>query len=278
MGISSSARTIEVTFSSNAVCLVRSVNIYSGGYPTEKPPLKASYVLLFGFLLSAFTIGIIVSTLYIICSSEGNINYRPVREDLIDDQFGRSVKLAILDFSDKRPLIKGFFYSKRLSSKPMPDQVGAFWGDYKTTLRKLYSNQSITLDVMDALADLFEANGFRARKYFGLDVPVLSDERLSIKGRINEFFITGSSAWRGVSPRILAIIDIDVMIIDTKYQRTIWTGKIEAYRTMSKSRGVFTGTSKIFSFFNLIFSSAIEKAWIDDGMLKALGSLNEIDL
>jgi hypothetical protein len=65
------------------------------------------------------------------------------------------------------------------------------------------------------------------------------------------------------------------MIVDTKYQRTIWAGKIEAYRKMGKNKGVFTGARKIFSFFNLVFSRAIEKAWIDDGMLKALGSLNE---
>lgn len=142
-------------------------------------------------------------------------------------------------------------------------------------LRKLYSNQPITLDVIDALADLFEANGFRVRKYYGSGVSVLSDERLSVKGQINKFFITGSSAWRGISPRIQAVIDIDVMIIDTKYQRTIWAGKIKVYQNMNKTRGVFTGASKMFLFFNLVFSKAIEKAWIDDGMLKALRSLNE---
>jgi hypothetical protein len=172
-------------------------------------------------------------------------------------------------------VIKGFFYSRRLGSKPKHDQVGAFWGRYMIALRKLYSNQSITLDVIDALADLFEANGFRVRKYYGSGVSVFSDERFYVKGQINEFFINGSPAWTGIAPGIQAVIDIDVMIVDTKYQRTVWTGKIEAYRKMGKNKGVFTGASKIFSFFNLVFSKAIEKAWIDDGMLKALGSLSE---
>ena len=162
-----------------------------------------------------------------------------------------------------------------MGSKPKHDQVGAFWGKYMIALRKLYSNQSITLDVIDALADLFEANGFRVRKYYASGVSVFSDERFYVKGQINEFFINGSPAWTGIAPGIQAVIDIDVMIVDTKYQRTIWAGKIECYRKMGKNKGVFTGASKIFSFFNLVFSKAIEKAWIDDGMLKALGSLSE---
>ncbi len=252
----------------------QSVNIYSGDYPTEKP-LKPGHLLLFGFLLLTFTICIIVSTLFVCCSSTRDIDYRAVREDLINDQLGRNVKLAILEFPDKRPVFKGFFYSKRLGSKPKHDQVGAFWGKYMIAVRKLYSNQAITLEVIDALADLFEANGFRARKYYGPGVSVFSDERFCVKGQINEFFINGSPAWTGIAPGIQAVIDIDVMIVDMKYQRTIWAGKIKGYRKMGKNKGVFTGARKIFSFFNLVFSRAIEKAWIDDGMLKALGSLNE---
>ncbi|MFX0199094.1 MAG: tetratricopeptide repeat protein [Candidatus Hodarchaeota archaeon] len=217
-----------------------------------------------------FTICIIVFPLFVFRSNTGDIGYRPVRGDLGNEQLERNVKLAILDFPDKRPFLKGFLYSKGLGSKPKYDQVGAFWGGYKITLRKLHSNQAITLDVIDALADLFEANGFSARKYYGSGVSVLSDERFCVKGQINEFFINGSPAWRGIEPSILAIINIDVMIIDRKYQRTIWTGKIKAYRKMSKNKGVLTGTSKIISFFNLVFSRAIEEAWIDDGMLKAL--------
>lgn len=166
-------------------------------------------------------------------------------------------------------------YSKKLGFKPKPDLVGIFWGSYKIRLRKLYSEQAITLDVIDALADLFEANGFRAKKYDGSRVSVLSDERVSVKGQINKFFINGYPAWRGIAPNIEAEIDIDIMIIDRKYQKTVWTGKLEGYRKMSKSKGVFTGASKIFLFFNHVFSSTIEKAWIDDGILKALESLDK---
>ena len=222
-----------------------------------------------------FIICIIVSTPFICCSNRGDIDYGPVREDSRNEQRGQNVKLAILVFPDKRPKLKGIGYSKKLASKPKHDQLGAFWGAYKLTLRKLYSKQTITLDVIDALADLFEANGFRARKHFGPGVSVLPDERLCVKGQINEFFINGYPAWRGIAPSIEAVIDIDLMIVDTKYQRTIWTGKIEGYRKMGKSQGVFTSARKIFSFFNLVFSQALEKAWFDDGMLKALGSLNE---
>jgi len=222
-----------------------------------------------------FTICIIVSTFFVCCSSTGDIAYRAVREDSVNEHRGQNVKLAIVEFPDKRPKLKGFAYSKKLGSKPKHDQLGAFWGAYKLTLRKLYSKQAITLDVIEALADLFEANGFRARKYFGSGMSVLPDERLSVQGQINEFFMNGYPAWRGIAPSIEAVIDIDVMIVDMKYQRTIWSGKIEGYRKMGKSRGVFTGGGKIFSFFNLVFSRAIEKAWIDDGMLKALADLNE---
>ena len=162
-----------------------------------------------------------------------------------------------------------------MGSKPNHDEVGAFWGEYNVPLRKLYSNQAITLDVIDALADFFEANGFKTKKYNGSGVSALSDERLAVKGQINDFFIKGGPAWRGIAPGLVVIIDIDLMIVDTKYQRTIWTGKIETSRRMGENQGIFTFTSKIFSSLNTAFSRAIEKAWIDGGMLKALGSLNE---
>jgi hypothetical protein len=71
-------------------------------------------------------------------------------------------------------------------------------------------------------------------------------------------------------PNIEAIIDIDLTIIDTKYQRTVWTGKIEGYQKIGPNRGIFTGASRVFWFFKLVFSDAINKAWIDGGMLKAL--------
>jgi hypothetical protein len=222
-----------------------------------------------------FAIIVIWSQLYGCWSNTGKIEYMSVNGAAIKEPLESNAAIAILDFHDKRPILRGIGYSKKLGFKPKPDLVGIFWGAYKISLRKLYSHQAIILEVIDALADLFEANGFRARKYDGSRVSVLSDERLSVKGQINKFFIDGYPAWRGTSPSIAAEIDIDVMIIDRKYQKTIWTGKLEGYQKMSKSQGVFTGARKIFSFFNLLFSSAIEKAWIDDGMLEALESLDK---
>ena len=54
------------------------------------------------------------------------------------------------------------------------------------------------------------------------------------------------------------------------------------YNSLIKKKGlltckvfIFTSTKKIFLFFNIVFSDAIEKAWIDDGMLNALRSLED---
>jgi hypothetical protein len=64
-------------------------------------------------------------------------------------------------------------------------------------------------------------------------------------------------------------------LIDTKNRRAIRTGKIENYRKIGPNKGIFTGTKKIFLFLNSVFSNAIEKAWIDYGMLNALRSLDK---
>lgn len=133
----------------------------------------------------------------------------------------------------------------------------------------------------EALRNLFKANGFNVIRYYGSsDVSSLSDERLAVKGQINEFWMNGYamkgySGGRGVPPSIEATIDIDLTIIDTKYQRTIWTGKIENYQKIGPNKGIFTSTNKIFLFLNTVFSNAIEKAWIDYGMLNALRNLDK---
>ncbi len=223
-------------------------------------------------VLLTFTI-FIISTLFYCCSNEGDIEYQPVSKALTDQQLGLNVALAILDFPDKRPPVS------RFSSKRKSNLVGFFSGHYislKFPLRRLYSDQATTLDVIDAIDNLFKANGFKVIRYYGAsDFSSLSDERLAIKGQINEFLIEGVPAWRGSSPSRVATIDIDLMIIDTKYQRTIWTGKIENYRRMGPNQGLFTGTNKIFLFWNTVFSDAIEKAWIDYGMLNTLSSLDK---
>jgi hypothetical protein len=203
------------------------------------------------------------------------MEYQPVGETLTNKQLGQNVTLAILSFTDKRPPVKGFAYSTKRSFKPKRNLVGIFFGAFKIRIRKLNSNQAISLDVIDAFENLFKANGFNVIRYYGnSDVSSLSDERLAVKGQINEFWIDGYPGGPGASPSIVATIDIDLTIIDAKYQRTIWTGKIENYQKIGPNKGIFTSTNKIFLFLNAVFSDAIEKAWIDYGMLNALRSID----
>ena len=225
----------------------------------------------FQLIFSVFVIFALLSS----CSNTGDMEYQPVGETLTNKQLGQNVTLVILDFPDKRPPVKGFAYSTKRSFKPKKNLVGIFFGGYKIRIRKLYSNQTLSLDVIDAIENLFKANGFNVIRYNeNSDVSSLSDERLEAKGQINKFWINGYPGGPGVSPSIEATIDIDFRINDTKYQRTIWTGKIENYQKIGPNKGIFTGTNKIFLFLNTVFSDAIEKAWIDYGMLNALRSLD----
>ena len=212
----------------------------------------------------------IICTLFWSCSNKDDIEYQPVSKALTNRQLGQNIKLAILDFPDKRFRLKRYAFIRETI-----DLVGVFIGGFRIPIRRLYSDQAITADVIDALGVLFEANGFSVKKYYGIsNVSALTDERLAVTGRINEFSVIGYPGGRYSSPSIEAIIDIDVMIQDRRYQRTIWTGKVQDCRKMD-SHGIFTDPSEAFLFFNQVFSRAIEKAWIDDGMFKALGSLDK---
>jgi hypothetical protein len=203
------------------------------------------------------------------------MEFQPVGEKLTDKRLGRNITLVILDFPDNRPPIKGIAYSTKRSFKPEKNLVGILFGGYNIRLRKLYSNLALSQYVTEALRKLLKANGFNVIRYYGRsDASSLADERLVIKGLINEFWLNGYPGGRGTSPSIEATIVIDLTIIDTKYQRTIWTGKIENYQEIGPNKGIFTGTNKIFLFLNTVFARAMEKAWIDDGMLNALRSLD----
>jgi hypothetical protein len=224
-------------------------------------------------VLLAFKLFYITTFLYG-CSDNGNIEYQPVGTVLTNEQLGQNVALAILDFPDKRPPFRRSTFNRK------SNLVGIFFGYYiglKIPMRKLYSDQATTIDVIDAIDNSFEANGFNVIRYEGLsDSSSLSEERLAVKGWINEFLIEGVPAWGGTPPSMVATIDIDFTIIDIKRQKTIWTGKIENYRRMGRNRGVFTGTNNIFLFLNKVFSDAIEEAWIDHGMLNALRDWTKI--
>jgi hypothetical protein len=207
------------------------------------------------------------------CSSNGNIDYKPTSKVLTNKQLGQDIAIAILDFPDKRPPFK------RSIIKRKSNLVGVFFGYYiglSIPMRKFHSDQTIAVDVVNAINSLFDASGFKVFIYHGIsDSSSLSDERLAIKGQINEFLIEGIPSWGGIPPSMVATIDIDLMLIDVKYQKTIWNGKIENYRRMGRNQGVFTGTDKIFSFLNRVFSDAIEEAWVDSGMLNSLENLDE---
>ena len=225
--------------------------------------------------LLAFKV-LVLSTLLSSCSNSGDMEYQPVGETLTNKQLGQNVPLVILDFPDNRPPVKGFAYSNKLATKPKKNLVGIFFGAYNIRIRKLHSNQAISLDVTEAIRNLFKANGFNVIRYNeNSDSSPLPDERLVVKGQINEFWMNGYPGGRGTSPSIIATIDIDLTIIDTIYQRTIWAGKIENYQKIGPNKDIFTGTHKIFLFLNSVFSNAIEKAWIDYGMLNALRSLDK---
>ena len=204
------------------------------------------------------------------CSNTDDIEYRPISEASTNRQLGQNIKLAILHFPDKRFRLKRYAFIRETI-----DLVGVFIGGYRFPIRRLYSDQAITADVIDALGVLFEANGFSVKKYYGIsDLSALTDERLAVTGTINEFSVIGYPGGRYSSPSLEAIIDIDVMIQDRRCQRTIWTGKVQDFRKMD-SHGIFTDASEAFLLFNLVFSRAIEKAWIDDSMSKALGSFDK---
>jgi hypothetical protein len=216
---------------------------------------------------------IFISMFLYACSNNGDVDYQPTNEISKNGGLGQNVTIAILDFPDKRPpFTRSIFKRKK-------NLVGIHFGYYiglRIPMRKFYSNQTTTLDVIDAIDNSFREMGFSVIRYNELsNSSLLSNERLAIKGRINEFLIEGVPAWGGIPPSMIATIDIDIMIIDTKYQKTIWTGKIENYRRMGGNRGIFTATNKIFSFLNRVFSDAIEKAWIDFGLLDTLKGLDK---
>lgn len=217
----------------------------------------------------------IISTLLSSCSNTGDMEFQPVGETLINKQLGQNITLAVIDFPDKRSSVKGFAYSRKRSFKPGKKLICIFFGAYNIRIRKLYSNQTISLDVIDAIENLFKANGFNIITYNEKSaISDLPDERLVVKGQINEFLAKGYPGGRGASPSIEATIDIDLTIVDTKFQKTIWTGKIENYRKIGPNKGIFTGTDKIFLFLNAVFSNAIKKAWIDHGMRNGFRSLD----
>ena len=231
--------------------------------------------------LLAFKV-LVLFTLLSSCSNTGDLEYQPAGQKVTNKELGRNVSVVILDFPDNRPAVKGFAWSHKLATKPENNLVGILFGAYNIRIRKLHSRLAVSLTITEALRNLFNANGFKVIRYYGSsDDAALSHAGLAVKGQINQFWVKGSglngySGGRGTPPIIEATIDVDLTIIDSKHQRTIWTGKIESHQEIGPNKGIFTGTKKIFLFLNTVFSKAIEKAWIDHGMRAALKSFDKM--
>jgi hypothetical protein len=207
------------------------------------------------------------------CSAAGDIELNPSSEMRVNKQLGQDAIVAILDFSDKRFTRRIY---KRYRFKPKKNLVGVFFGAMSIRVKTLYSDQAITDDVTDAIEFLFGANGFQIKKSPGrTEYSPSLKERLTVNGQINEFLIEGYPSGPGTSPSIVATIDIDLLILDTPTRKSLWKGKIVAYRKMGANRGIFTNTEKIFTFFNDVFSDAVERAWLDGGIRKALEGLDK---
>ena len=190
-----------------------------------------------------------------------SVKYDPATTIMIDKSLGQNIAVGILDIPDRRHDAEGreFMIGTVYS--------GLGWSVEKIPLRRIYSEQPIDLDVMDALGNLFSANGFQVKKYPGaIECYDLSDERLCVKGQINHF-------WTEVFNRTGAVVDIDIEVWDREHHKVIWSGKISA---VQKKYGAgipilaLNETDRMVLFFNQVFSEAINTSWTIGGMREAL--------
>jgi hypothetical protein len=198
------------------------------------------------------SVGFIIAVVLPGCGPKtAQIKYDPVSTGMIHKELGENVRVAILDFPDKRP-----------DSEGKEKMVGTVYGGFKNAVKRIYSEQPINLDVIDALGNLFSANGFHVKKYPGVTKRAeLTDERLVVQGQINKF-------WTEVYQRMGAEVDIDISIYDRKYDKFVWSGKIADFQR----KGASLNTSKMFSLLTEVLANAIRKAWTEQGMLEALES------
>ena len=206
--------------------------------------MKAKSIVIFvGFIIAVVLSGCGPKT--------APIKYDPFAAGMISEGLGQNVTVAILDFPDKRR-----------DSEGKEKMVGTVYGGFKNAVKRIYSEQPINLDVIDALGNLFSANGFHVKKYPGVTKRAeLTDERLVVQGQINKF-------WAEVYQRMGAVVDIDISIYDRKHDKFVWSGKIEDFQ----KKGASLDTSKMFSLLTEVLENAIRKAWAEQGMLAALYS------
>jgi len=77
----------------------------------------------------------VILTLLSSCSNTGDMEYHPVGETLINKPLGQNITVAILDFPDNRPSVKGFVYSNKITTKPKKNLVGILFGAYNIRIR-----------------------------------------------------------------------------------------------------------------------------------------------
>jgi len=206
--------------------------------------MKAKSIMIFvGFIIAVVLPGCGPKT--------APIKYDPFAAGMISEGLGQNVTVAILDFPDKRR-----------DSAGKEKMVGTVYGGFKNAVKRIYSEQPINLDVIDALGNLFSANGFHVKKYPEvINQTELTDERLVVQGQINKF-------WTEVYQRMGAEVDIDISIYDRKHDKLVWSGKIEDFQR----KGASLNTSNMFSLLTEVLENAIRKAWTEQGMLAALYS------
>jgi len=202
---------------------------------------------------------------------EVSVKYDPATTMMIDKNLGQNIAVGILDIPDRRhdaegkEYIIGTVYSS-LRPATAPTLIPLKVIPFKKIHERIYSEQPINLDVMDALTTLFSANGFEVKKYPEVtECDDLSDERLCVKGQIIQL-------WTERFYHVGAVVEIDIEVWDRKYGKAIWSGKIADFQ--KKHRAYFPAsldeTDRMVLFLNSVFSEAINTAWTLRGMRGAL--------
>jgi hypothetical protein len=191
-----------------------------------------------------------------------SVKYDPADTLMINKSLGQNITVGILDIPDRRHDAEG----KEFMIGTVYLSLAPATAPPKIPIKRIYSEQPINLDVMDALGNLFSANGFQVKKYPEvIECDDLSDETLCVKGQINHF-------WTELFNRVGAVVEIDIEVWDRKYRKVIWSGKITDVQKKYAAYFPFSlgETDRMVLFFNQVFSEAINTAWTIGGMREAL--------
>ena len=182
-----------------------------------------------------------------------SVKYDVADSEMTNKSLGQNIRVAIIKIPDRRDPSEGGM-----------KMIGTVYDGFKRIVRRIYSEQTVNLDVIDAFGNLFSANGFQVMKYPRVrDCNELADERLCVRGIINRF-------WTESFNRVGAAVDIDVEIYDRKLYEVIWSGKIEGFQKKGIGGAYFTNTDKMVSLLKEVFSEAMNNAWTTQGMREAL--------